>query len=94
MAYFPACITLVALGSGTVSLLCLCSQLFPLKVYTFFGDAPLYTDTSPEAAGFIPQSRSFKAMQTVMPGRYLAEEGFTSFYMFTFLKTGLEQLSN
>lgn len=85
MTYFPACITLVALGSGTVSLLCLYSQLFPLKVYTSFLRHPsIYcTDTSPEAAGFISQMRSFKAIQTVMPGSFLAEKGFMSFYMFS-----------
>lgn len=45
MAYFPTCITLVALGSGsgTVSLLCLCCQLLPLRLYTFLGDTSLLT---------------------------------------------------
>lgn len=62
MAYFPACITLVALGSGSgsVSLLCLCSQLFPLKVNRFFGDTS--TDTRPKAANL--------KQLTVMPGYY------------------------
>jgi len=71
MAYFPSCITLVALGSG--SLLCLCSQLFPLKAYTFFGDTS--TDTRPKAASFILKCRSFKATPC-NAWLLLAEEGW------------------